>query len=148
MRALVVDSVWSQLVQRAVIEEDGSAGPAASWLLEGGMARLRVDDPGTVVLYSNQSGGFRVSCPDCRANAVEALSSALGRWRSSGGPRRGTCPACGSEWALESLIFAPPAAFGRLSLVVADAGRGWLEDEASAFLDRQLGSHCVVARRP
>ena len=84
----------------------------------GSFARVRVDDPGRIVLYANQQGGFRVTCPDEGRNVVPAFSAALTAWKR-GGPRSMSC-SCGRSHALERLSYEPDAAFGSAALIVAN----------------------------
>ncbi|MBW1881271.1 MAG: hypothetical protein JRJ84_23190, partial [Deltaproteobacteria bacterium] len=58
------------LQSQGVIGDDGRATEAAGWLVPGGFRNTRLDEPGTMTLYANQQGGFRVKCPVCGANAV------------------------------------------------------------------------------
>ena len=131
---------------REVIDGSGYPLRGADWLVPGGFKRLRIDDPGRVVLYSNQIGGFRVACPVAPENVVAAFRAALIAWRS-GGPRQLACPACGQEHALEDLEYRPAAAFGRLSIAIADVEDANPTPEASEFIAGALGPVRLVRRR-
>lgn len=118
----------------------------AAELVPGGVARVRVDRPDGVVLYANRQGGFRVGCPRCAANLVPAFSAAMRSWRA-GGPRACACPACRVDLPLESLEFAPAAAFGRTAMVFHDVAAPTLTDAARADLDEAVGTWRIVLRR-
>lgn len=77
----------------------------------GRFRRLRVDDPGQVVLYANQVGGFQVRCPACSA----PLAREFARLEPT------TCPRCGTSSTTHELDCRPPVAVGRASLVLVDA---------------------------
>lgn len=141
------DGLVDELIRLGMILPGGGPGPEAARWVQGGFGRLWVDDPGHVVLYANQQGGFRVRCPSCGENLVPVFGSALSAFRH-GQPRRCTCPRCGTESPLEDLEFAPPAAFGRLSVVTADVSTAALTAEALALVADRLGDWRVVLRRP
>ncbi len=112
-----------------------------------GARAVRVDLPGEVTLYANQLGGFRVSCPDCAGNVVPAFSAAMAAWRR-GGERSLRCPACGGEFALESLRYAPDAAFASGGVVLADVSVAALSGVALSEAAQQLGGPVrVIGRR-
>jgi hypothetical protein len=129
-----------------IVDSAGLAESNASALVPGGFRRVRVDDPGRVVLYANQMGGFRVACAEEPGNIVAAFRSALSAWRG-GGPRSLDCPACGAIHPLEALAYAPPAAFGRVSVVVADVEDADLTPEATSAVSAHLGEWTLIRRR-
>lgn len=139
-------SLLEDLVRQRIIDDDGRPGPEAARWSDGGFARIRVDAPGAMVLYANQSGGFRVSCPACGANVVPAFNRALTEMRA-GGSREVTC-GCGSVRPLEDLHHQPPAALGRMAIVTSDVGRPALEPDAMARVQAALGPVRTVLRRP
>jgi len=121
-------------------------GAAVADFLPGGFARLRLDEPGRMVLYANQQGGFQVRCPDTGDNIAAAFGAALGQWKQ-GAPRSMQCPACGAEHALEACVLRPEGAFARMGLVLADVGSISLTAEAQASLEETLGPVRIVLRR-
>lgn len=76
----------------------------------GGYRRVRIDDPGEIVLYANSVGGFRVRCPDCGASVAHVF----GRLQPT------TCASCGATHTTDQLVAEPPIAAGRASLVLVD----------------------------
>lgn len=133
-------------ISRGVLMPDGGAGPRAAELLPEGFSRVRLDLPDGVGFYANRQGGFRVACPEGGANLVAAFVHATGAWRA-GGPRTLSCPACGHTHPLEALDFRPPAAFGRLAIVIADVGSATLPVAARAEVERALGPFATIGRR-
>jgi hypothetical protein len=136
---------------RRLWEVDGllageSAGDESSDLVAGGFSRLWLDRPGCMVLYANQQGGFRVTCPDNGKNIAPGFGAALGAWRD-GGERSMECPACGKVHALDICVLAPPGAFGRSAIVFGDAGGVDLSDRARTDLLHHIGDFRVVIRR-
>lgn len=131
---------------RGIVNSAGWAESNANALVEGGFRRLRIDDPGRVVLYANQMGGFRVACPKREGNIVAAFRRALVASRK-GEPRLLDCPACGNSHPLEALDYAPAAAFGRVCLVVSDVNDAHLTAEAVAEVSDRLGGWTLVRRR-
>ena len=76
----------------------------------GRFKRVRIDDPGVVVLYGNSVGGFQVRCPSCGRSLARELK-----------PFASTqCPQCVGSFELEQLDCRPPVARGRASLVMVD----------------------------
>jgi len=123
-----------------------SAGDEPNGLISGGFVRLWLDQPGRMVLYANQQGGFRVSCPQTGANIAAEFGAALSRWRS-GAPRSLECSACKLAHALESCVLAPPGAFGASAIVFSDAGGIELNSRARSDLLSAIGPFHVVLRR-
>ncbi|MEC7946426.1 MAG: hypothetical protein VX265_02595 [Myxococcota bacterium] len=112
-----------------------------------GARAVRVDLPGEVTLYANQLGGFRVRCPASGGNLVGEFGRAMTAWRR-GGRRALACPCCGSEHALASLDFAPPAAFARGGVVLADVDVSTLGEAARREAEVLLGGPVrVIGRR-
>lgn len=132
-------ALLGELRDRGVVD-GGAPGPEAGWLVEGGFRFVRVDDPGQVTLYANQQGGFRVACPACSANLVPLFGAA----RRDG---HLTCPRCGVRSQVRELAFAPPAAFGRAALLVADAESSDLTPASRALCEERLGPLRVIGRR-
>lgn len=121
-------------------------GPGVDDLLPGGFSRIWRDDPGRVVLYANQQGGFRVRCPRTAANISPAFGAALVTWKH-GEPRVLDCPGCGEPHALEDCELRPRGAFARGAIVFADATSLALTDTARAALAGALGPVETVIRR-
>jgi len=140
-------ALLKQLVEGGVVSSDGAAGPHAEAWVEGGFARIYVDDPGRETLYANRLGGFRVRCPETGANVVPAFASAMSAWREGGVRRIEPCPACGGGHDLAELELQPPGAFGRWAWVVADVATASLRPEAVAVLHETLGPGAWVRRR-
>ena len=116
-------------------------------LLEGGCKRVWVDRPGRVWLYGNQSGGFRVQCPETGQNIAREFGVAHRAWKG-GGPRSMQCPSCGEVHPLERVDFVPPAAFASWALVFSDAGSSTLSAAVLTQIDRALGPTRCIIRRP
>ncbi|MEZ4240849.1 MAG: hypothetical protein R3F59_32770 [Myxococcota bacterium] len=137
------------LRETAVVEADGSPG-ARSTAWAPSFARLRLEDPGRIVLWANRQGGFRVSCPIVGAPVREPWEAALTAWRT-GDARpdavRFRCPACGAEHALTEVGAAPPLAFAPWGLVTADVGGPDLAPGALAAAEAALGPLAAVLRR-
>jgi hypothetical protein len=125
---------------RALVAAWRAAPPA-------GARAVRVDLPGEVSLYANQMGGFRVRCPETGDNLVPVFGGAVRVWRA-GGERRLACPACGREHALESLDYAPDAAFAMGGVVLADVRTASLDADAQATAAAHLGGPVrVIGKR-
>lgn len=103
------------------VQELFDAWVAAGWMDAAGIvdpaspigpcSRVRIDDPGRVVVYANAVGGFQVRCPRCGAPAARSFR-----------PFAQThCDGCGGDWTIEQLDCRPPVALGRASLVVVNA---------------------------
>lgn len=72
--------------------------------------RVRIDDPGGLVLYANSLGGFRVRCPSCDTSLARVFR-----------PLDLTvCPGCGADVPVEQAVCEPPVAVGRASVVLID----------------------------
>ncbi len=139
-------ALFKELRAREVVDDSGGPGSGADWLVAGGFRRVRIDDPGRQVLYANQVGGFHVRCPLTCENVAPSFRAALIAWRSEG-PRSLECSACGERHALEALSYAPPAAFGRLCIVVADVETAVPQPLATARVAEVLGPFNLVQVR-
>lgn len=64
--------------------------------------------------FANAQGGFRVSCPTTGGSLVAGFPAALEAWRL-GGPRQLAC-ACGAVHDLDTLAYAPAAAFASTAI--------------------------------
>ena len=113
----------------------------------GGCKRIWLDQPGRVILYGNQSGGFRVSCPKNGSNIAREFSVAHRRWKA-GAPRSLNCPGCGERHGLEACAFHPAAAFSDWAVVFGDVGDTALMPRAIAQVKRALGETQLIMRRP
>ncbi|MCB9676865.1 MAG: hypothetical protein H6737_17250 [Alphaproteobacteria bacterium] len=109
--AEAVEALWRAWEAQGYLAGRGP-GERAGALVEGGFAHARRDDPGAVVLYANQVGGFQVRCPECGSGLARSLD-----WAGTT-----VCPSCGGAFALEALDCRPPVARGRASLVLMDVG--------------------------
>ncbi len=121
-------------------------GPDVEALVPGGFSRVRLDEPGRMVLYANQQGGFQVRCPGTGGNIASAFGVALGAWRH-GAPRVMDCPDCGVEHLLDACILRPDGAFGRVALVLGDVNAITMLAEGLQTIEEVMGPSRVVLRR-
>jgi hypothetical protein len=126
--------------------DNGGRSPQVAELIEGGCQRVWLDRPGRLLLYANQSGGFRVQCPVNGDNISARFGRAYRNWKA-GGERRVLC-SCGAEHALEDCVFNPPAAFASWAIVFGGAEGAKLLARATADLSELIGDHRTVLRRP
>ncbi len=126
--------------------DDGGRSQQTNELVEGGCQRVWLDRPGRLLLYANQSGGFRVRCPRTGDNISALFGPAHRQWKS-GSERQLRC-SCGEEHALEDCVFDPPGAFASWAIVFGSVNGARLMARASADLQELLGDHRVVLRRP
>lgn len=140
------DILLERLRAEGVIDASGRPGPEARRWSPGSFARITIDDPGRIVLYSNGQGGFRVRCPLDGAPIVRAFETAMAAWRAAG-PRELVCPACGGVHRLDDVTALPPIAFGRFAVVTSDVGDADFGAEALAWAEAALGPARVVLRR-
>ena len=115
-------------------------------LVEGGCRRVWFDRPGRLMLYANQTGGFRTRCPDTSAVVSSEFGRAHRAWKA-GGPRTMTC-ICGAVHALEDVVLQPPGAFARWAVVFSSAEGLALTERAMADLVELFGPVRTVIRRP
>ena len=132
------DRLWEESTADAVIE-------ALRDFEEPRVRRVRLDQPGRGVLYGNQQGGFRVSCPADGRPMAARIPEALRRWQLDG--QRGLVCECGDRHQLEDMDYRPPAAPGRCALVLEDVSSYVLDDGCVERLREKLGPFRVVARR-
>ena len=133
------------------VDVNALRGLVAQWrgrgdLVSGGQDAIRVDIPRRVALYGNQQGGFAVRCPSSAENIVPAFNRAVTTWRA-GGSRSLRCPSCGDTHPLESLEFAPPAAFAMGAIVLAGVATAAISGVARAEAEAVLGPLRVILRR-
>ena len=121
--------------------------PGTAQLIEGGCERVWIDKPGRLMLYANQSGGFRVHCSNCGANVATTFGRAHLEWKR-GGPRSMRCKSCGLEAPLEKWRMSPHGAFSSWAIVFSGAGGTRLTPAAEAELQGALGAYQLVVRRP
>ena len=114
--------------------------------IDGGAARVWVDRPGRIVLYANQSGGFRVRCPVSDAILSAEFGRAHRDWKA-GGPRTVRC-VCGEVHPLESCVLSPPGAFATWAIVFASVNSVVLSERAVADLNECVGPFQTILRRP
>lgn len=119
-----VGEVWDTWVARGFLESSGQPGPSAGSLVDGGFVRARRDDPGAVVLYANQVGGFQVRCPECQTGLASEFRV----------KEATECPGCGGRFEVEQLDCRPAVARGRASLVLADVGHFELSEVPDGFV--------------
>lgn len=142
-------AAWEALLARWRAEGllvEGRPGPRADALIPGGFARLWLDEPGRLTLYANQQGGYSARCPSCEALLTAAFSAALQRWRE-GGPDQLRCPACGLALPLARATLAPPGAFARFAVILADVSALEPEPDALRALEAALGPLRRILRR-
>jgi hypothetical protein len=116
-------------------------------LVEGGCARVWLDQPGRMLLYANQTGGFRVQCPDCGDNIARTFGLAHRAWKQ-GAVRSLVCSGCGVTHALESVELNPPGAFSSWAIVFSGVGGNALQVHAKQAIEAAVGEHRVILRRP
>lgn len=116
-------------------------------IVEGGCARIWIDQPGRIVLYANQTGGFRAFCPICQANISPAFGAAHMAWKR-GGSRQVLCAECSDPIKLEDVCLQPPGTFSSWAIVFSGALGADLTAMAKAGIERAVGEYRVVLRRP
>ena len=116
-------------------------------LIDGGCERIWIDQPGRLLLYANQTGGFRAFCPFCHTNISAGFGAAHLAWKR-GGNRQVLCAGCGSLIKLEDVCLQPPGSFSSWALVFSGALGADLTDAAKAAVKRAVGEYRVVLRRP
>ena len=155
MDLLVVAARPEQMVDlasvRGLVEswgvDDRGRMPNAEAVIPGGCARVWLDVPGRVILYANQSGGFRASCPACGENIAGAFGRAHLAWKR-GGDRRLACHACRVDTPLEDVVLQPPGAFSTWAIVFSGVDGTALSRPAEAAIRAVVGDFQVVLRRP
>lgn len=135
----------AQLLERWNVDSRGYS-KHIDLLIEGGCARIWVDRPGRIMLYANQTGGFRVRCPQTQAIISSEFGRAHRDWKA-GGPRTLPC-VCGQVHPLEACTFNPSAAFATWAIVFAAAGGVALSERAERDLIQCIGPFQAVLRRP
>ncbi len=119
-----VSTLWDTWVARGFLESSGAPGPRVNSLVDGGFVRARRDDPGAVVLYANQIGGFQVRCPECQTGLATEFRV----------HEPTACPGCGGRFEVEDLECRPAVARGRASLVLADVGHFEVSEVPEGFV--------------
>jgi len=155
MDLLIVPKVLDQPLDEAALETlfrrwgvDPNGRTARSHdIVDGGCRRIWLDQPGRLLLYANQSGGFRVRCPESGDNIAQAFGRAHREWKV-GGLRFLKCPACGQEHPLEACVFEPPAAFAEWAIVLSDVGGLELGTGIEDQVSDAIGPFQLIARRP
>ena len=134
-------------VASGLVDGDLRSGAHASEWIVGGFVRMHVDKPQKPVVYGNRVGGYRVQCPHCGANMVNALSVALEGWRTGAG-RAAVCGSCLKREKIEELVFLPPAAPARWALVFRRVESTTLEPGCIEQLSAWVGAplRCIVTR--
>lgn len=141
----VEEHAVSQLFGRWSLNERGRA-PDMSSIVDGGCERVWFDRPGRIVLYANQTGGFRVRCPDTGVNISAEFGRSHREWKC-GGANTVDCP-CGTLHGLEACLLEPPGAFASWAIVFASAEGLALTEQAARDVRELVGPYRVVLRRP
>jgi hypothetical protein len=136
----------ARLREVGAIATDGTPGPMAERWSPHRFARVRLEDPGAVVLWSNRQGGFRVRCPRTGEPIAAVFAAALGAWRA-GGPRELACPSCGETHPLEAVPADPAIALGPWAIATIDIDGTTLSAGASRWIEEAVGDVSVVLRR-
>ena len=134
------------LFERWGLNDQGRSDDLES-IIEGGCARVWLDQPGRILLYANQTGGFRVRCPGCSTNLAGPFGVAHRGWKR-GGPREVACMACQTTHALEDVVLQPPGAFSSWAIVFSAVNRTTLPPDTLMAIEDAVGEHCVIVRRP
>ena len=116
-------------------------------IVHGGIDRIWLDQPGKLILYANNQGGFRVHCPTTNQPVAREFSKALTKWRQETGPRSMPCPACGHTHDLDALQVAPPIQFANGALVFSGVNDIDLTVEATQDIHSFIGPFKVVMTR-
>lgn len=95
--------------------------------------------------FANGQGGFRVSCPTTGESLVPGFSAALEAWRL-GGPRQIAC-SCGVAHDLDTLVYAPPAAFASTAIELWNVPAADLPPAAARAVDACWPGFRVVGSR-
>ena len=132
-------------MQDGVLTPSGEPGPAAARWMAAGFARVRLDLPGSMALYTSGTG-FRVHCPVDGGPITPAFTAAMTAFRSGSG-RWLSCPSCGRRHPLEALVGHPPFALGSLALVTVDAMALTVQAEALRWIEAAMGPVRTVLRR-
>ena len=138
--------LFEHFVQTDLCDAAGRPASRASTVGVGRFVRCRLDLPPGPVLYANQLGGFRVSCPACDGNVVPVFSAAL-KEAKSGGEGRLRCPSCEVQTAVAGLAFAPPAALGRAAVILATVDHFQIAPEMLSEIEAACGPVRVIAIR-
>lgn len=138
--------MWTNLVERGVVDPDGGAGVHEGRWVGGGFRRMRLDTPGSLTVYGNRQGGFRAYCPVTPTNVTHAFVERVTEARN-GSSWTLPCPACGAEHRLDELVGRPPFAIGRAALITSDVESASLTPEASDWVKEWDVSHTVVLTR-
>jgi hypothetical protein len=146
MDLLLVSTDMERVFTRTEFETFCARLPSENAVIQGGFERVWLDQPGRMLLYANQQGGFRVHCPVNNDNIAGLFGRALVAWKA-GAARALRCSACGEEHPLETCELRPPGAFGRSAVVFSDVEGIALSAEASEVLADTLGPVHVLLRR-
>lgn len=130
----------------ALRRDDLMGGPGSERAVEDGYASVRLDRPAVPAFYANRQGGFRVRCPACAESLVQTFGRAMSVWRTGGGSAV-SCPACAATFDLESLHFAPHAAFGAGAVVLVDVGSMRLTPWGRERFESIIGPFDLVGSR-
>ena len=138
-------SAFAALSERWSLDGRGKSSDLTA-LVEGGCRRVWFDRPGRLMLYANQTGGFRTRCPVTAAIVSSEFGRSHRAWKE-GGPRTMAC-VCGAVHALEDVILQPAGAFARWAVVFASAQSLALTERAVADLVELFGPIQTIVRRP
>ena len=134
------------LRHRGVVDDHGAPGERASWLLQAGFQRLRLDHPPQPTLYANRIGGFQVRCPVQGVSIVPSFGAAMTAWRA-GGDAKLHCPACQRWHGFEDLAYRPDAALGPWAVAIEGVDALELRPDAWAEAAEVMGPIRRVLRR-
>lgn len=143
---LVVSTDMERVFTRTEFETFVARLPKKTAVIQGGFERVWLDQPGRMLLYANQQGGFRVHCPVNKDNIAGLFGRALVAWKG-GAARALGCSACGEQHLLETCELRPPGAFACSAIVFSDVEGIALTVEAGEVLADTLGPVRVVLRR-
>ena len=143
---LIVSTDLERVFTRTEFETFCALLPEKRAVIQGGFERVWLDQPGRMLLYANQQGGFRVHCPVNKDNIAGTFGRALVAWKG-GAARALRCSACGEQHQLETCELRPPGAFACSAIVFSDVEGTALSAEVGAVLTDTLGPVRVVLRR-
>ena len=139
------ETAFIALAERWGLDARGESGDSHA-LVEGGCRRVWFDRPGRLMLYANQTGGFRARCPDTAALVSAEFGRSHRAWKA-GGPRTMAC-VCGGVHPLEDVVLQPAGACARWAVVFSSAEGLGLTKRARGDLEELFGPVQVIVRRP
>ena len=115
-------------------------------MIQGGFARLFLDQPEGMRFYGNHQGGYYVQCPTNSSNIVPSFVTAMKQWRQNQ-HRSLHCPSCEQSHDLNDLYFRPPAAFAMGALVIQNVDSTEICPTVLNDLQLWLGDFKLVLKR-